>query len=280
MFTTLISVAWPVFMTYNAKNTVNSFVEDILFKRHSSINLTKLRDKFIYTYEGVETTYIISNNPNYKRSVLYLHGSGGTIHDREFICQMFDYFKVNYILLEYPLTIKNILSSSKTNKLLDVINYIFKYHGLEKDIIWGTSLGGTLATKIFNIDIGFKALVHCVSFFSLAKSDDSRISTMASIYNLTLPSNITNENVGKCKRPKLIIRSVDDQYFKSQHTIMDKAACNVKVLTTKGSHAHIDLSLISDEISSWGNFEKLSVSDWEHIRNLRDILDSHLDASI
>ena len=276
--TTILGLGWTGFGIRNLKNTFNDVFNEILFTRYTSINLSKNRTKNIYESPDLKTMYIYSINEEYKHTVVYLHGSGGSIHDREFICQMLDEFKVNYIVMEYPIGMSNILSKTNISKINVALDEILLYHNLKHDILWGTSLGGNIATWIFNHNPNYNKLIHCISFFDLSTSDKPLVSSVAKIHSLTLPSSITKEKFNpKDTRPKLIISSKTDEYFHSQLNIHNiKETDSIKILYVSGSHANIQLQDISKELCEWGDFVNPSEGMWLYIDSIRKIVYDHL----
>ena len=90
MFSLLLTLGFAFYGGKRMSDSINSFANNILFKRTNTLNLTNSRKKNIITYKNHKSIYLYSINPEYKRTILYLHGSGGSIHDREFICIFFD----------------------------------------------------------------------------------------------------------------------------------------------------------------------------------------------
>jgi len=271
--TTALGIGWTGFGAFTLRNSFNSVVNKVLFNRYTNLNLTKHRKKNFYNYEKFKTIYIHSLDKNYSQTVVYFHGSGGTIHDREFVCQMLDYFEVNYIIVEYPIGMNDVLLPENLKQMSEAVDYILEYHKLEHDVIWGTSLGGNVATWLFNNNKKYKKLVHCVSFFDLSDSDSKTISSVSKLYRITLPKNITNEKLIDDDRKKLIISTKRDEYFKSQiqtHQVTESE--NVKILYVSGSHSTIQLQNASKDISSWGGFRNPTEGEWAYLDSLRHVV--------
>ena len=262
------------FFFYGGKSirrAVADIGNDVIFKRTDGLNTTRDRNKNLIEIRGKLSTYIYSFNPDYDRNILYLHGSGGSIHDREFICYLFDLMKVNYVILEYPQTLDNILTKAGVAAIKEFIDTIYEYHEQKKDILWGTSIGGIIGVALYNIDPDYKYFVHCVSSFNTYASTNINIKWGLGAYGALTPGSILKSEIPKCDRPMIVLRSKDDNYFKNQYMLLE-CKDNITVLHSSGIHACFNLELVYKDMSDALDLEleEITKVDWLVIETLRN----------
>lgn len=273
MFSGLLGFGFTWYAGKRLIDTVNTIGNDLLFKRTTSLNLTKSRKKNVISHEGYKTIYIHSLEKNYDRTILYLHGSGGTIHDREFICKFFDALEVNYLIVEYPLKRKNLLQKQSMKLFKEMLDQIYEYHNLEKDIIWGTSLGGMVALHLFSIDLSYKYLIHCISAFDPVCSKNDFIRIGFGIFGLTLPNNIIKQSLPNDDRKKIILYSKNDEYFAGQEKLVVNLP-NIILLESTNPHACFDLKNVYIDLLKGVEIEDVIISEekWAMLDTYRSVV--------
>jgi len=236
---------------------INSYKDRILFQPRKIMNPTfeGVKDLFLerdwngtvkYSSEGINVWHYHSNEND--KTVLFCHGSNGNISQRKYIYDFCKIFKLNLILFDYYGYGKSSGKPSQSNiyKSADIIwEYAIKQcSSLHQMIIWGESLGGTVAGYLGNKYGCFKLIL--MSTFSslddiLYHSKNQSLPNKFIMFSLkkfciTFPTKYFMKDI-KC--PVLIVHSIDDEIIPIPNA--EILYCSIphqhkQMITIKGTH--------------------------------------------
>lgn len=228
---------------------IPKFVNRILF-RPNKVPPIKIDEKELFTQSGINMMF-------YDRGigapiVIQSHGNKGSIFDREHYLEYFD--GCSLLLYDYRgfgrsqgnTTTKSILDDGE-----DVLNYVFKHYPNRKVILWGKSIGSSVAWYLaskYNVDgliitSGFAKLKDVIS----AHAGNLIAHIISKL--MFLPDNTIHFKNVMC--PVLIMHAIDDKLVKISHAHM-LINNNTTFVKTKGEH-NFDLLQYKSHISEYLN---------------------------
>ena len=167
--------------SYNIYLDILVYIRTMLFKRDLDLFCLD-KDMHIYNYKS-KFPYLYENSYASNITVLYFHGSGGSIFSRGFIVKLFRAYGINFIMPEYPLTTPGLLTYENTINYFKDIDIIIDKHKVTITHVWGTSLGGFYAKYYAKTHSNIKNLILFHSPWNLKLETVSRYVKFASISN-------------------------------------------------------------------------------------------------
>lgn len=184
-------------------------------------------------------------NPDYK-VMLFCHGTNGNISQRKYMYDICRVIKFNLIVFDYfgygdsygvP-TDKGIYYSATI-----AADYCRKHYSSDKVIVWGESLGGTVAAYLMT-RYCFNSLILMSSFSCL--SDALKYSSFPKIFRKSFNLLFyvcndlsTKKYLKKIKSPVIIVHSEDDELISFKNAEINFDCSNSKnktLLPIKGTH--------------------------------------------
>lgn len=180
------------------------------------------------------------------RVVIFCHGTNGNISQRKYVYDFCNMFNLNLILFDYygygestgSATETTIYSSSRL-----AIDYCKQTH--KNDIIiWGESLGGTVAAYLAKNYIcdrlilmsTFSSLDDAINYSPVRYMNPKVVNVLKCFYN-TLPTKLIVQDI-TC--PVLIVHSTEDDLISFHNAELIYLNCNKakekKMITIRGSH--------------------------------------------
>lgn len=217
---------------------VTKKLDCLIFDRTKSLKLAIHRKVNYIDIDNIRYSYIHGDNKS-TRTILYFHGSGGCIRDREFVYYLFDKLKVNWIAIEYPGNSGTLRFTESTLKGMKyAIDSIYHEHKFTRDIIWGTSIGGGYALKLGELDNRYKYIIHCVSFFNMNKTVHAKLNFTSMIYGYGAWDSLSLVNNLKITQKLVVVHATHDELFLKQYCICNYK--NVDYVKVDGTHAVVD----------------------------------------
>lgn len=195
-----------------------------------------------------------NNHSNKAKTVLFCHGNTGNISHRSYIIDLCHHFKLNLVLFDYRGYGSSIgMLNQKTicEDGVHAYHYLLNYCSPDQIIIWGESLGGSVASYIASKHPCSHLILMC-TFSSL---DDILIYSgiitrpIANLLSLLFDMLPSKNRIIDVKTPTVIIHSHEDELipFECANVMYRRIGHSNKVLIpVKGQHASplIDLSQI------------------------------------
>ena len=201
-----------------------------------------IEEVFIDTEDGEKLhAWWLANNEADK-TVLFCHGNGGNLTDRDFRLGIFDSLKVNALIFDYRSYGKSSGEIRKEEDLYTDVKAAWNYLAVnksippEKIIVWGRSLGGAMALDVAQ-GKNVAAVIVEATFFS---ADD-----IAKEYYWYLPHKLLlryhfrgGEKIQNVKAPILIVHSKEDEMipYRQGEKLFEVAPEPKELFTIKGSH--------------------------------------------
>lgn len=206
-----------------------------------------------------------------RRIVLFCHGTNGNITQRKYVYDFCKIFNLNLILFDYfgygessgEATETTIYYSSRI-----AIDYC-KQKYTNDLIIWGESLGGTVATYLAKNYVcntlvlmsTFSSLDDAVNYSKIKYMTPKIVSILKCFYN-TLP---TKDLIKDVSCPILIVHSCEDNLISIQNAELIYLNClkseKKKIVAIKGSH--ISPTFTSSQFKSFLEFCNI---DYDHLK--------------
>lgn len=188
------------------------------------------------------------NNYPENKVVLFFHGNSGNISNREYVIDICDAFRLNLLLVDYR-GYGNSDSSPKIGYLPEdgiiAYRYLSKIYTSNDIVVWGESLGGSVATYIAR-QFPCRCLILLSTFSSLSDVVDhypgiesiSR-SFIRGFINVTGNELNTKEWIKGVRCPVLQIHSIEDDLisYKSAKSLFKNITTHKKMIQIKGTHS-------------------------------------------
>ena len=193
--------------------------------------------------DGVSVAYFKfdENNP----TILFCHGNSGNVSNRNYMIKLCKMMGNNIVLFDYSGYGKS-HGEPRTRRILSdgekVLDWTLQRVNKEKLIIWGESLGGSIASYLASKKKCSKLVLFATfaSLNDLAFGEDSNyffqsIQRILNFFVHPLPTKTWLEN---SEVPTLIIHSNDDELISVKHAIRmrDLDPKRIKLLQIKGGH--------------------------------------------
>ena len=188
------------------------------------------------------------------KTVLFFHGNAGNITHRDYIYDICQKFHLNLMLVDYrgfgkssgQPSIKNIYEDGQL-----AYNSLLRRCSPDKIIIWGESLGGTVATKIAQDNkCSCLFLLSTFSSFSDAVEHTRLLSSPLKFFMLNMGLFLidpmsTKEMISHVKYPVVILHSKEDELipFECAQILYDHINHDQKLLIEiEGSHSSPEIT--------------------------------------
>jgi pimeloyl-ACP methyl ester carboxylesterase len=209
------------------------------------------------------------NSYPHEKTVLFCHGSGGNISERDYLIDICEKQRLNLLMFDYS-GFGRSLGSPHSNQLLEDGRVAYRYLlnegiSVNRIILWGESMGGAIATKMAE-EFGCHSLVLMATFSSLDDILRQRGGYVSAFLGMTarliLPNTLPTVNIlGKLHCPIIIAHSVDDDLipFKcAEENFKRISHPRTLFLPIKGSHFYPDFT--SEDLEKLFSFCDLDVT--------------------
>jgi predicted alpha/beta-fold hydrolase len=195
--------------------------------------------------DGVWVSHFEFNKEN--PTILFCHGNSGNVSNRNYMIELCKMSNINLVLFDYSGYGKS-KGDPRTRKILKdgekVLNWTLQKVPEDKLIIWGESLGGSVASYLASHNKCSKLILFATfaSLNHLAFEDDKNnpwwkrcVLSFLNIFVHPLP---TKEWVGETKVPTLIVHSKDDELISIRHARMMENIDpkRIKLMEIQGGH--------------------------------------------
>ena len=227
--------------------------------------------EFYLDENGKDTRKLMSNTiygwyiKNGKTTVLFCHGNAGNITHRDYIIEICNYLNLSLVLFDYS----GFGMSPGTPSLIDIMKqgervyqYITSFVQPDDLIIWGESMGGSVAVHLAS-NFPCKKLMLLSTFSSI---DDILINHESNKYKilglvLSYFSNTvrSKDRIKHIKCPILIVHSIEDEVI--PYSCALELYSNIKhkdkiLITIRGKHSE-------------------PIIEYEHFTKIMDFMDIH-----
>ena len=195
--------------------------------------------------DGVWVSHFEFNEAN--PTILFCHGNSGNVSNRNYMIQLCKMGGINLVLFDYSGYGKS-KGDPRTRKILKdgekVLKWTLERVPEDKLIIWGESLGGSVASYLASKNQCSKLVLFATfaSLNHLAMEDDKEnvwwkrcVLSFLNIFVHPLP---TKDWVKETQVPTLIVHSKDDELISVRHARMMKniEPSRIELMEIKGGH--------------------------------------------
>jgi pimeloyl-ACP methyl ester carboxylesterase len=185
-------------------------------------------------------------------TVLYFHGNSGNISHRNYVIDICQRFNLNLLLVDYRGYGKSDGTPSPENIYRDgeiAYNYLVSQIDSSEIIVWGESLGGTVACHVAS-KYNPRALILLATFSSLNDMIDRMVNPGVLAFGMGMTVNSffhpmdSKRYLQNIRCPVALMHSKDDQLipYESSKILYDSIPHSKKILfTINGGHATPDL---------------------------------------
>ena len=195
--------------------------------------------------------WLFDNYPG-KKVVLFFHGNSGNISNRSYIIDICKNFKLNLLLVDY-----RGYGQSDGNPRIGHLpkdgeiayNFIRTKFDSDKIVIWGESLGGSVAISVAS-RFECRCLILLSTFSNISdlikyhhKINSASKVAMAGFIRLTGNEVNSKEWIKRVKCPVLMLHSTEDRLisFKSAKILFNNIRTHKKLIKIKGDHSMPDI---------------------------------------
>jgi len=178
-------------------------------------------------------------------TILFCHGNSGNVSNRNYMIKLCKIFKQNLILFDYSGYGRSI-GEPRTHRILSdgekVLDWASKKVEKDKLIIWGESLGGSIASYLASKNKCSKLVLFSTfaSLNDLAFGEKSSflVKSVQSFLNIFVHPLPTKKWLENSDVPTLIVHSEDDELISVRHARMMKKidSDRISLLEIKGGH--------------------------------------------
>jgi pimeloyl-ACP methyl ester carboxylesterase len=192
--------------------------------------------------DGIWIAHFKFNEDN--PTVLFCHGNSGNVSNRNYMVQLCKMSGLILVMFDYSGYGKSD-GNPRTRRLLNdgekVLDWVSKQVDKEKLIIWGESLGGSVASYLASKEKCSKLVLFATfsSLNDLAFGDPTwwnmPIQTFLNVFVHPLPTKIW---IQTSSVPTLIVHSKDDELISVKHarTMKDIDTSRIQLLEIEGGH--------------------------------------------
>ena len=212
-----------------------------------------------------------------KPTILFCHGNSGNVTNRNYMIQLCKMSNLNLVMFDYSGYGKSD-GNPRTRRLLydgeKVLDWIFAKIGKDKLIIWGESLGGSVASYLASKDKCSKLVLFATfsSLNDLAFGEDAwwkmPIKAFLNLFVHPLPTRLWVETSSV---PTLIVHSKDDELISVDHarSMKDVDEGRIELMEIEGGHGTPKLTKSNIE----NIFEFCGIHKVDDIAKCLDIFD-------
>lgn len=205
--------------------------------------------------DGISVAHFIFDKK--KPTILFCHGNSGNVSNRNYMIKLSKMVNHNLILFDYSGYGKS-FGEPRTRRILSdgdkVLDWTLSRVKKEKLIIWGESLGGSIAAYLASKNKCAKLILFSTfsSLNDLAFGENSSfiVKALQSFMNIFVHPLPTKNWLEKSKVPTLIVHSQDDELISIQHARMMQKMdpSRIKLVEIKGGHG--SPSLVNHDIEN------------------------------